>query len=116
MRNSENRASREMSVGEVREQFAEMLNNVKYGNGRTVVKRHGKQVAAVISIEDLKLLERLEEILDRQAIREAEADIKAHGTVSWDDALRELGVKKNDLQHRDEPHGSSRPEGARRRS
>ena len=111
MRDHRDRAAREMSVGEFREQFAEALNEVKYGKSRTVVKRHGKRVAAVISIDDLELLERVEEILDRNAIRQAEGDIKAHGTVSWEDALRELGVGKDELRDKDD---SPRTKGARK--
>lgn len=91
-----------MSVGELREQFAEALNEVKYGNGRTIVKRHGKKVAAVISIEDLELLEHLEDIIDRRAIKEAEAEIEAHGTVSFEDVLKELGMTEDDLRDQDD--------------
>lgn len=96
------RVAREMSVGEFREQFAEALNEVKYGKGRTVVKRHGKRVVAVISIDDLELLERVEEILDRNAIRQAEDDIEVHGTVNWEDALHKLGVDKDELRNKND--------------
>lgn len=111
--NREHRATSELSVGEIREQFAEILNRVKYGNSRTVVKRHGKEIAAVVSIDDLRLLERLEEILDRQAIKEADAEMDAHGTISWDDALRELGVDKDELRDRTEPGRRKKPERSR---
>jgi len=105
------RTAREMTVGEFREQFAEALNEVKYGKGRTVVKRHGKRVVAVISIDDLELLERVEEILDRNAIRQAEDDIEARGTVNWEDALRTLGVGKDELRDKDD---SPRTKGTRK--
>lgn len=111
--NRERRATSELSVGEIREQFAEMLNRVKYGNSRTVVKRHGKEIAAVVSIDDLRLLERLEEILDRQAIKEADAEMAVHGKISWDDALRELGVDKDELRNRTKSSRAKKPERSR---
>ena len=57
-------------------------------SGRPIILRqNGKQVAALISIEDLHLLERLiEEEEDRIDITETEkilAEIKQQGTVPW---------------------------------
>lgn len=43
-----------------RERFSEILNEVAHGNKRMVLQRHGKDVAAVISAQDLKRFEELE--------------------------------------------------------
>ncbi|MBC7545098.1 MAG: type II toxin-antitoxin system Phd/YefM family antitoxin [Candidatus Sericytochromatia bacterium] len=46
-----------ISAGDAREQFAEIINQVGYSKERIVVTRHGKDIVAVVPIEDLKRLE-----------------------------------------------------------
>jgi len=57
------------------ERFSEIVNKAAFGGKRTVISRNGKEVAAVIPIADLHLLERLIEAeadrLDFQAARAA---------------------------------------------
>ena len=48
-----------LSISKAREEFPEVLNRAAYGKERTIVSRRGKDLAAVIPIEDLRLLERL---------------------------------------------------------
>ncbi len=48
------------SASQFREKFAESLNRVIFGGERVILERHGKAVAALISIQDLKRLESLE--------------------------------------------------------
>lgn len=60
-----------ISTNKTRKDFAEIINRVAYGHERITITRHGKPVAAFISVEDLKFLERLEHELDKKAIQEA---------------------------------------------
>ncbi len=48
------------SASKIREKFAESLNRVIFGGERVILERHGKAVAALISIQDLRRLESLE--------------------------------------------------------
>jgi prevent-host-death family protein len=84
-----------INVSKAREEFPEIVNRAAYGNERTIVSRRGKDVAAVISIDDLRLLELLaEEEMDRQDIADARAalkEAKEKGTISLRDLMRELG-------------------------
>jgi hypothetical protein len=59
-----------------------------------VISRHGKEVAAVIPIEDLRLLERLMEAeMDRQDIEAARAAIISPGdNISLQDLKPEIGL------------------------
>lgn len=61
-----------------------------------ILHQHGKEVAALISIKDLHLLERLiEEEEDRIDIVESEkilAEVKEQGTVPWEDIKAKLGL------------------------
>lgn len=86
-----------VSAEEARNQFAEIINRVAYGHERTVVTRRGKRVAAIVSVEDLELLEAvLEELEDRadaEYCRKALKDLDLSKTVPWEDLKSELGLE-----------------------
>lgn len=64
-----------VTATEAREHFADTLNRVSYRGERIVVcRRGGKDVAAVVPMEDLETLQKLEDRLDREAIRKALAE------------------------------------------
>jgi prevent-host-death family protein len=85
-----------LNVSKAREEFPEMLNRAAYGKERTIVSRRGKELAAVIPIEDLQLLERLsrEEMdrLDIEAAHAALAESRDKGTISLAKAKKRLGL------------------------
>ncbi|HEV3167128.1 MAG TPA: type II toxin-antitoxin system Phd/YefM family antitoxin [Isosphaeraceae bacterium] len=80
-----------LPASQARDDFAEVLNRVAYKGDRIVLHRRGKDVAAVISIEDLKLFERLiaeeENRIDLKAARKA---LKEPGSIAWDQVTRDL--------------------------
>jgi prevent-host-death family protein len=49
----------EIPVTEARKDLAELVNRVAYGGERIPLSRHGKVVAAIVSADDLDLLERI---------------------------------------------------------
>ncbi len=63
-----------IAASKLRETLAEVLNRVTYKRERIVLKRHGKDVAALVSLEDLALLEELEERLDVEEVKRRLAD------------------------------------------
>ncbi|HMD99922.1 MAG TPA: type II toxin-antitoxin system prevent-host-death family antitoxin [Terriglobia bacterium] len=76
----------------VRRDFAETVNRVAYGRERVVVHRRDEDLAALIPVEDLALLEELE---DRRDIREAEhvleeAKTKHERPIPWEKAKKRL--------------------------
>ncbi len=73
----------------VREEFSETLNRVAYKGERIVLERRGKDVAALVPVEDLELLERLEDRMDLDAARKA---LEEPGSVSLDVLKAELGI------------------------
>src|ERR1035437_4767217 len=85
-----------LNVSKAREEFPELLNRAAYGKERTIVSRRGKDLAAVVPIEDLQLLERLarEEMdrLDIEAARAALAEARSKGTISLAKAKKRLGL------------------------
>lgn len=78
-----------LTVTEVRDALAEALNRVAYGGERIVLERHGKQLAALVPVEDLELLEELEDRADVKAARKA---LREKGSESWEDVKRRNGI------------------------
>ena len=78
-----------LSASTVREEFSETLNRVAYKGERIVLERHGKDVAALVPVEDLELLEQLEDRMDLEAARKA---LKEQGSISLDALKAELGI------------------------
>lgn len=68
---------------QARNTFAEMVNRVRYGADRVVIQRRGKPVAAVVPVEDLRLLEFLEDRLEIEAARRALADPRNRPRIPW---------------------------------
>jgi len=57
----------------VRQNFANVINEVAYTKTRVVIKRRGQQFAALVPIEDLKKLELLSE---KESVQMALSDVK----------------------------------------
>ncbi len=83
------RAAKNISATEAREKFSEVVNRVRYGRERILLGRHGHEQAAIVPVEDLRLLEQLEDALDLSAARKA---LRESGTVSWEELRAEFGI------------------------
>jgi len=81
-----------IAAGDLRKDVAEVLNKVAYGHERVIVHRRGKDAVAIISLEDLALLEAFEDQLDLKDAQVARREAKERGTVAWNDLKLELGV------------------------
>ena len=77
---------------EARAHFTDIVNEVAYGGERMILTRKGKQLVAIIPLEDLNALEALENKIDLEDAKKALSDVKKHGTVSWENIKRELGL------------------------
>jgi prevent-host-death family protein len=81
-----------LNVSDVRDDFAEVINRVAYGGERIVINRHGKDVVALVPVEDVALLEAIEDQIDIQQARKALAEAKRSGNISWDKLKAEIGL------------------------
>ncbi len=61
-------------ISEAREHLAELANRVALRGERILVERRGKNLFALVSVEDLELLERMEDEMDLETIRERMAE------------------------------------------
>ena len=75
-----------------REGFADAINRAAFGNERVLLRRRGRAVAAVIPIDDLRLLEALEDRVDLVDARAALAQANKKGAHSFDAMLKDLGL------------------------
>ena len=82
-----------ISVVELRQFLADILNRAEYLGERTVIHRRDKDAAAIISIEDLHLLERLiREEEDRIDIAAAQAAREENDYIPYEDFRAEVGM------------------------
>jgi len=81
-----------VAFSEVRSHLTDIVNEVAYGGDRVVITRKGKEMVAIVSLEDLELLEELEERVDLDLARKALKDAEKNGTISWKKAKKELGL------------------------
>jgi prevent-host-death family protein len=78
------------SISEVRENMADMINRVAYGGERVVLQRRSKGVAAMVSMDDLAMLQSLEDQSDVKAALRAR---KEKGSVPLAKIKNRLGMK-----------------------
>mgnify|MGYP001579087094 FL=1 len=83
-----------LSAAEFRKNTSKTLNRVAYGKERILLGRRGEPVAALVSLEDLALLERLvEENEDRADLEAARKSLEEPGAnVPLGEVKRRLGV------------------------
>ena len=81
-----------ISTVKAREQLSTVINRAAFGKERVVLTRRGKEVAAVVPIEDVKLLEELEDRIDLEEARAALAEAKSKGTIPWKKIKADLGL------------------------
>jgi prevent-host-death family protein len=82
----------ELPITDAREDLAEVINRVAYGHERVRLTRRGKPLAAVVSIEDVELLERLEDQADLDAMRSALEDPANAQPIPWEQVKADLGL------------------------
>jgi antitoxin Phd len=60
-----------ISISSIRQHFSDIVSKVMFAGERVRVERNGKPACAIVSIDDLELLEALEEKADVEAAKKA---------------------------------------------
>jgi prevent-host-death family protein len=81
-----------VSVADARSELAELLNRVAYGKERLIITRHGRELAALVPVEDLHLANRLRRFVARKDVARALAELDAGKAPSWEQLRQELGL------------------------
>ncbi len=83
----------DLAVSQARDELAELVNRAMYKQERVRLTRRGKPIAAIISIEDLELLERIEDELDSMAMDRVLAEEEPETWSSLEEVAERLGLK-----------------------
>ncbi len=79
-----------ISAVDARKKFANIINRVAYGKESFVLTRRGEAIAALVSMEDLRLLHEIESQLD---IEDAWKTRKEPGeNISWERLREDLDL------------------------
>ena len=78
-----------IGVSDARDHLSEVVDRARYTQERVVLTKRGREVGAIISIDDLKLLEMLEDQLDIKAARQALEESQGE-RISYDDVRKNL--------------------------
>ena len=82
----------EVTMRDLKTAPGDVVNEAYYRSTRSIITRHSKPVAAIVPIEDVQLLEKLEDVLDIEEAHKALADYEKHGGVALEDLKKELGI------------------------
>ncbi|MFP4501173.1 MAG: type II toxin-antitoxin system Phd/YefM family antitoxin [Candidatus Hydrogenedentota bacterium] len=84
-----------ISASDLRKDAAEVFNKVAYGGERVILHRRGKDLAAVVSLDDLELLEAMDDQRDLEEARNAKRWLKRSGEkpIPLEDVARELDIE-----------------------
>ena len=80
-----------LAASKIRERFSDTLNRVAYRGERFLLHRRGKPLAAIVPVEDLRVLEEMEDRIDIKAAKKA---LKEKGRVPYEKIRRELGLDR----------------------
>jgi antitoxin Phd len=79
-----------VTTAEARKNFADIVNKVAYGKEPVILTRRGREIAALISIDELQLLQKIEDYIDiedaRKALEEPGENLSAR------DFWKQLGI------------------------
>jgi len=81
---------RKISTADARKKLANIVNRVAFGKEAFVLTRRGEALAALVSVEDLRLLQEMEERIDVDDAWKARTE--SEKTVSWEALKKELNL------------------------
>ncbi len=79
-----------ISAADARKKFANIINRVAFGKESFVLTRRGEALAAIVSMEDLKLLQEIEEQMDIEDAWKARNEPGEN--ISWEKLREELDL------------------------
>jgi prevent-host-death family protein len=82
------------STAEAREKLGKIIQKAAVDKERIVLTHRGKELAALVPMEDMRFLEELEDRLDLEEARAALAEAKANPErpIPWEKLKAELGL------------------------
>jgi prevent-host-death family protein len=81
---------KKISTADARKKLANIVNRVAFGKEAFVLTRRGEALAALVSVENLRLLQEMEERMDVDDAWKARSE--SEETVSWEELKKELNL------------------------
>lgn len=76
---------------DAKEQFSDLLNRVAHSKERIILTRRGKEIAAIISMEDLAQLEQKQDECDLEDALDALKLTRSQGSISLETLKERIG-------------------------
>lgn len=80
-----------VNTSDAKDEFIELVNRVVLNNERIVLTRRGKEVAAIVPIEDLNRLEASQSKTDLDEAAEALKEARSQGSISLEELKTDIG-------------------------
>ncbi len=80
-----------ITTADARKNFADIVNKVAYGKEPIVLTRRGQEIAALVSMEELELLQQIEDHVDIEDAKKALAEPGAN--ISAKEFWKQLGLE-----------------------
>jgi prevent-host-death family protein len=80
-----------INTADAKEEFSELINRVTHNHERIILTRRGKDIAAIVPIEDLAILLESQHKNDLHEAVEALKQAREQGTIPIEDLKEELG-------------------------
>jgi prevent-host-death family protein len=80
-----------ISTIDAKEEFSELINRVSHNKERIILTRRGKEIAAIIPVEDLIHLQQTQNKNDLSDAVEALQEARSQGTVTLEDFITAIG-------------------------
>ncbi|VVC76722.1 hypothetical protein AQUSIP_20470 [Aquicella siphonis] len=80
-----------VSTIDAKEEFSELINRVSHNKERILLTRRGKEVAAIVPLEDFQYLQESQNKLDLDEAVEALQEARSQGTMTLEDLKAEIG-------------------------
>jgi prevent-host-death family protein len=78
---------------EARENLSDLINKAAYGKERIVFTRRGKELAAMVPMDDLELLEEMEDRIDVEEAKKAWKEQGNRPLIPMAKVKKRLGMK-----------------------
>jgi prevent-host-death family protein len=76
---------------DAKEEFSELINRVSHNKERIILTRRGKEIAAIVPLEDFLQLEQKQNKNDLEAAVDALQEARSRGTITLDEFKDEIG-------------------------
>lgn len=83
-----------MNTIEAKEQFSDLINRVAHNKERIVLTRRGKEIAAIVPLEDLMALQQTQDKHDLHAAIDALKEARITGSITLDQLKDDIGANQ----------------------